>query len=723
VISDLKKYLFLLVILIGQVLNTYAQTPKLDSLINLLQLKKGTDLLNLYVEAGKEYIYVSPMKSVECGEKILSLGKELNDHSKDGMANLLIGAGYLFSGNFEKGKEYTDQGLKIARENKNVEEECSGLNSLAVFYMNTGDYKQAVELFHQTLDKAVAAKLTERAAMVTFNIGAIYTNQGKLAEGLNEFQEALKYFTTIGNSKFIARTLMNIAVNYHAWGNYDKALEYYLNANKYFENIKDKVGRVATLNNIGEVYKDKNNYTEAIKYYTQSLDMAIGIESKLNEAVAYIGLAEANLKLNNIEKSHQLSLQSLSLFEPIEMLEGISRCKRVLCEVEFLWGNYSKAMTFAKESRELAEKAGIPDIVEQVTLLQSKIMAKTGDYKQAYSFLRKHDLVKDSLYNDRQAKRLSVLQSELDLKLKENEIVLLQKENEIKALQIKKQHIRNRYLITGIVILMIFLGVVLHLNRERKSAYHLLDEKNKHISEQHQELVKINETKDRFLSIIGHDLRNPIGAFSEMLGQMVDSPGIFSGELRDRILKELRKEADSTFYLLDNLLSWAKTQKENIDYKPESIKLKSIIDNNILLNSRFSENKGIQLVAEGEYDHVVYSDPNMLNLILRNLISNAIKFSFADGIVRIKVADEGANVRICIVDEGVGIEEQNIPFLFDSHKQFSTYGTAHEKGSGLGLILCHEFVKSDGGEIKVNSKKGAGTTICFTLRKYGQQTV
>ncbi len=722
-ILSLRKYIFLFVLLFVQLSDDYAQTPTLDSLNTLIQVKTGTDLLSLYAEAGKEYLYVSPLKSVECGEKMLSIAKELNNHSKDGMANLLIGAGYLFSGNFEKGKEYTDQGLKIARQNKNVDEECSGLNSLAVFYMNTGDYKQAVELFHQTLDKAVAANLTERAAMVTFNIGAIYTNQGKLAEGLNSFQEALKYFTTIGNRKFIARTLMNIAVNYHSWGNYDKALDYYLNADKYFENIKDKVGQFASLNNIGEVYKDKENYPEAIKYYTQSLNMAIGIQSKLNEAVAYVGLAEANLKLNNIEKAQKLAQQSLELFAPMQMLEGISRCKWILSEVEFRLENYSKATILANESAELAHKAGIPDIVERVTSIQSKIMAKTGDYKQAYSLLQKHDLVKDSLYNDRHTKRLSAMQSELDLKLKENEIVLLQKNNEIKDLQIKKQQIRTYYLIIGIVLLSIFSGIVLRLNGERKKAYQQLNEKNRHISEQHQELIKVNETKNRFLSIIGHDLRNPIGAFSEMLGQIVDSPELFSGELREQILKELRKEADSTFYLLDNLLSWAKTQKEGMEYKPEPIKLKSVIDNNILLNSRFSENKGIQLVVEGEYDYAVYSDQNMLNLIFRNLISNAIKFSYPEGLVRLRVVDEKSNVRICVIDEGVGIEEQDIPLLFDPHKQLSTYGTADEKGSGLGLILCHEFIKTDGGEINISSKKGAGTTICFTLRKFSTLTV
>jgi len=711
------KYTTSVVLLLGLVFNLAAQPSKLDSLNALVPQRTGTELLSLYVKLGREYIYVSPAKSVEFGEKAIALGNELKEHSKDGIANLLVGAGYLFAGDFEKGKSYTDKGLAIARKNNNVEDECTGLNSLGVYYMNTGDYKQAGEIFHQTLDKAVAAKLTERAAMVTFNLGAIYTNQGKWAEGLNAFQDALKYFTQIGNKKFIARCMMNIAVNYHTWRNLDKALEFYEKADSYFETLDDNMGRVASLNNIGEIYKDKKNYQEAIKYYTRSLNLAIKVSSKLNEAVAYLGLAEANVKLKNIWKASQLAHQALELMEPMDMVEGIARSKWILGEVEFLSGDYNSALKYAGESAALAKKAGIPDIIVLVTSLQSNIYSKMNKYKEAHEYLEKYSLLKDSLYNDEQGKRLAALQTELDVKLKENEIVLLQKENEIKDLLIVKQKSQKRYLLIGIVLLTVFSGAVVSLNRSRKKAYLLLDETNKRISEQHQELVKVNETKNRFLSIIGHDLRNPIGAFKEVLGQLVESPEMFDEELRSQILAELKDEADSTYYLLDNLLFWARTQKESMEFNPEKVDLKAAIDNNILLNSRFSENKGIKLNVEGKYNYSVLFDKNMLNLILRNLISNAVKFSFPDQTVSVSVVDEGELVRVCVADNGVGIDEEKIPYLFDSNSHVSTFGTANEKGSGLGLMLCHEFIKNDGGEIKILSKKGTGTTVCFTLRQ------
>ncbi len=713
----MRKLIPIVYLIFGFYFDLYAQPEKLDSLNNLIRIKKGSELLKLYIEAGKECLYIDPSKTIDYGEKLIALGNELNDHSKDGIANIIIGGGYLFSGNFEKGKHYTDLGLQIAKENKNVDDECAGLNSLAVYHMNTGDYKKALQIFNQTLEKAKAANLKQRVATITFNIGAICTNQGQLAEGLAALKEALVYFNELKDRKFIARTLINIAVNYNLWGNYDKAFEFFEYADKQFEQNNDKNGRSASLNNIGEVYKNTGKYTEAIKFYSQSLDISISIKSVFNEAIAYVGLAEAYLKLNEMSKAKTLAQKSLDIFSSMKMLEGVSRSKQVLAEVEFGEGNYSESMSLADESLSLAAKAGIPDIQVQSFLLLSKNLAKTGDYKNAYLSLQNHIKLKDSLLDEQQKKRLAAMQTELDLKLKEREIVILQKGNEIKDLQIKKQRIRNQFLIGGLVFFAVFSGVVLRLNRQKKKAYHLLAEKNLRIQEQHNELKKANETRNRFMSIIGHDLRNPIGAFSEMLGQLIDYPELYDEKLQAQVLAELRKEADSTYYLLENLLSWASTQRKTIVYNPIAINLKQVIDNNVLLNSRFSENKRVQLIIEGRYDIDVIFDLNMLNLVLRNLISNALKFSFEGGIVRIKVLDENSIVRICVVDQGVGIDEENIPLLFDPNNHYSTFGTASEKGSGLGLILCNEFIKNNGGEINISSKVGEGTSICFTLRK------
>jgi signal transduction histidine kinase len=313
---------------------------------------------------------------------------------------------------------------------------------------------------------------------------------------------------------------------------------------------------------------------------------------------------------------------------------------------------------------------------------------------------------------------LALHRTELDLSEKENEIGLLQKDNEIKDLQLIKQKSQSRTLI----VILGFLGVVVVLslsyNKARKKANELLQEKNEQISEQHEELVRLNQTKDKFLSIIGHDLRNPIGAFKDVVSQLADFPEMFTDELRKQILEELRDEAESTYFLLDNLLLWAKTQKHNIQFKPEKLKLNMVIKNNIILNSRIAERKGVEIKSNVDEENLVYADHNMVDLILRNLISNAIKFTPGKGKVELSVVPKDDFLEIAVKDTGVGIPEKDIARLFDQNDHLSTYGTDNEKGSGLGLILCKEFADMNGGTISVQSLKSKGSTFSFTLKKY-----
>ena len=252
----------------------------------------------------------------------------------------------------------------------------------------------------------------------------------------------------------------------------------------------------------------------------------------------------------------------------------------------------------------------------------------------------------------------------------------------------------------------------------------LLLQKNDKIMEQHEELVKLNETKDMFLSIIGHDLRNPIGAFKDTLNQLADYPEMFPDDVRHELIDELRKEAENTYFLLDNMLVWAKNQKDGIQMKQEPLQVAELIENNILLNKRFAENKNIKLSSQTESGLVALADQNMVSLVLRNLLSNAVKFTRQGG--EVNVASRAIDphfVEISVADNGVGIPDEIKGQLFNQHRHTSTYGTNYEKGSGLGLMLCSEFVKQNGGSISVESVVDGGSIFRFTLKRYKKQEI
>ena len=367
--------------------------------------------------------------------------------------------------------------------------------------------------------------------------------------------------------------------------------------------------------------------------------------------------------------------------------------------------------------KELADSQVIKDLQQDVYLLISKAYEKDGKTAQAFRYFKEYSAIKDSLFDERQSQQLAQLRSDLEIQDKENQIEILQKDNQIKGFQLKKQRNQVILLFSGLILLSAFSVIIFRLNKTKRKANHLLEMKNKKIMEQHEELTKLNETKDLFLTIIGHDLRNPVGAFKDMLDQLADYPEMFPEEVRRNVIGELRKEAENTYFLLDNMLVWAKSQKNGLQLKMEPFRINEVIESNILFNKRFAENKNIKLVHQPNGNFVALADHNMVSLILRNLVSNAIKFTRPGG--QINILSRGVNadfVEVSVVDNGIGISEEMKNHIFDKHRHTSTYGTNNEKGSGLGLMLCSEFVEQNGGAISVESTVGEGSVFRFTLK-------
>jgi len=235
------------------------------------------------------------------------------------------------------------------------------------------------------------------------------------------------------------------------------------------------------------------------------------------------------------------------------------------------------------------------------------------------------------------------------------------------------------------------------------------------ILEMNATLKNLNITKDKLFSIIAHDLRSPFNhilSFSELL---LDEADNIETEQLEHYSKIINRSAKNTLVLLDNLLNWAKSQTGQLRFEPENHYFKYIIKEIIELSSNSAINKNISLNFFNEEDIVVFADSQMLKTILRNLISNAIKFTNLNGEVSINALKKNNYVEIAISDNGTGMNEETQNKLFNLDTNETTQGTAEEKGSGLGLILCKEFVEKHAGKIWVESELGKGSVFKFTL--------
>lgn len=247
----------------------------------------------------------------------------------------------------------------------------------------------------------------------------------------------------------------------------------------------------------------------------------------------------------------------------------------------------------------------------------------------------------------------------------------------------------------------------------------LRDRENK-IRKQNEELLKSNATREKFFSIIAHDLKNPINALlglSELLHNDLDQ---YDDKTRKEFISHFYESTLNIYKLLENLLVWSQSQTGEIKPKPFLVNIKSAIDDNLDLFSHVAQKKDIQINNEVTNDLQIYTDRDMLNTVIRNLLSNAVKFTRKNGEVSVsakQISINGLNsfLEISIKDTGVGIAPEKIEDLFDISKKQSTKGTNGESGTGLGLMLCKEFVEKCRGEIRVTSRLGIGCVFSFTV--------
>ncbi len=236
-----------------------------------------------------------------------------------------------------------------------------------------------------------------------------------------------------------------------------------------------------------------------------------------------------------------------------------------------------------------------------------------------------------------------------------------------------------------------------------------------------EELEKLNATKDKFFSIIAHDLKNPfhaISGFSELLSSNFNQ---MSDEEKLELVELINISSETAYNLLENLLQWARTQTDKINYQPDNLQMNEILDQNIEFLKASAKKKSINLFSELNSDLKVYADKNMVNTILRNLISNAIKFTNNNGEIKVSNEELTRHVQITVEDTGIGINQKDLEKLFKLEEFHTTSGTSGESGTGLGLIICKEFVEKNGGSIRVESIPGKGSKFIFTLPKSSEK--
>ena len=311
--------------------------------------------------------------------------------------------------------------------------------------------------------------------------------------------------------------------------------------------------------------------------------------------------------------------------------------------------------------------------------------------------------------------RLIEMQMKFDNKIRENQIQLLEKTNEINALNLEKQETLKMFFLLVLLLLTIFLFVFIFKFRSLSKTKAQLEAQKEAIEKANTRLTEANAMRDKLFAIVSHDLRSPfssIVSFSRIIKRDIDQ--LDRDELRS-LVADLDKSVITINDLLDNLLQWSVAQSGSLTYRPEYLQLKEAVDGSLSVYWQHAREKGISIERDVVFDFIVWADQHLTGGILRNLLSNAIKFTPSGGRIKITAERAGNEVHVCVSDTGVGMAPDEQAKLFSHTTFFTTRGTDDERGSGLGLLICKEFVQRQGGRIWLVSEKHKGSSFYFSL--------
>ncbi len=283
---------------------------------------------------------------------------------------------------------------------------------------------------------------------------------------------------------------------------------------------------------------------------------------------------------------------------------------------------------------------------------------------------------------------------------------------------------RSIYAYSGYVILIIIIILLFvrlrerNLIREKRVLEEGITARTAEIAQQKDELEELNVTKDRFFSILAHDLKNPFSSLHSMSGLVSENYLNLEEDEKLKMMQNIHKSAELIFNLLENLLTWSKSQRGKIEFAPSRFNLSKVIEVNFNLHQIPAEKKGINLSADIKDQLLAYGDREMINTVVRNLVNNAVKFCREDDDIKIWVNKVGKMHEVVVGDSGIGISEVDKKKLFRIDEKYKIKGTAGETGTGLGLVLCKEFVEKNGGEIRVISEEGSGSEFIFTIPEF-----
>jgi two-component system sensor histidine kinase/response regulator len=555
------------------------------------------------------------------------------------------------------------------------------LTSKGNYYSLMGDYPQMLSCYQQALSLAEKMNDKELASKVAMDIGRFYLDAREYDKSRSNYEKAYRLIKEAGDSLSLTYVLTDMAAMDLIQNNPDGALGFYRQALEIANRLKSEYCLAFIRNDIGDALCQKSRYKEAQEYLIPCLQYYQFAGDELGRMQVTGSLVNVYRGLGDIDKALAYALESFSL------------------------------------ARKIKNKAGIADAGEYLTHLYEQ----KGDYRNSLKYLKLYKGYSDSLFNENSRKKIVEQETKYIYEKKEG----ILKEQQANENLLHSQHLKSLQLKVSITVLAaLFLGaiaLILYRSRTLKQKSNLrLEAKNREVAlqkaeieQQATQLRRSNQQKDQLFSIIAHDLSGPLNSLKALL-DFLKEKSLSEVEIA-KTINSLKNNVHYTADLVNNLLYWARNQMEGVNVQPSQLNVEELSESVLMLFARQAADKKIETVNKLDKGLSVCADKDMMQVVIRNLVSNAIKFCRPGDTITVEQGTISKDlVEICVADTGTGIKE-DVLLKINKNESITTFGTSSEKGTGLGLLLCREFVEKNKGRFRVESQWGQGSRFYLSL--------
>ncbi len=634
-------------------------------------------------------------------------------------------------GSYQRARYYYSEALRFY-EQLNHQLAIAELTRLSGnLFLSESRFVEALEYYIKALHIYQEHNFEPGAAEIFLNLGLVFENIHNYKKALNYYEKGLAIQKKYADRENLAYATQLIGNNLLKMGKLEEAIKKYDESIRYRQELGAPLSLASSYQSLGNAHLEMNNYNLAVQFHKQALNLREKHKDISGQAYSYNSLGNIALKQNQIQQALAYYKQAMELANEVDNLFIYGLTSRKIGEIYLTLNRIHLGLGYINNSLHTGKQ--IRHAVMQEKALEDlyKFYKEKGRIKQAFKYYLKYDRIRDSLTRLSSERRITEIQKNYELEQKNQELTqvtqqvgLLKETNKQQEILIKRKS-QLQYLMFGASMLLLAIVVLIYFQWKQKRKHNQVlsqqnaktEKINQALRTSQEELRNTNATKDKFFSIIAHDLRNPFMALYGLTDQLISQQNELSKNEIGEHLSLIKNAAEQLLDLLENLLYWSRSQRGKISFSPTKLSLSKLLSQAIKLQKLTAQNKDIQLHSEVNCSsNLLIGDEDMLKAVLRNLLSNAIKFSHPGSEVRIKVTENTEEFIFQVIDQGIGMPPEMVNSLFHL-EQKSSIGTANEHGTGLGLLLCREFIDKHNGKIWAESVQDHGTIINFTIPK------